>query len=285
MDMRIRNWQAPLLPAIGSFAAVATAVPFTTWWSTATLSLASGVSALALMAAAAILAARWPPVEGWFGGLDRVYQAHKWLGIWALVFASTHLLFKAGIPAWEAAAIVALPSGVTRFVRQLSFLALMFIIVLALNRNIPYGRWRWWHKTSGPLFLVVVAHALSIKSPITLDSPAGAWVAGLSAFGIGAALYKLLLYPMLARHAEYRVLDVSVGEGTLHMRLEPVRHPVAFTEGQFGFLRMNEDGLREPHPFTIASGRNPSALRATNWSPGLNTSRSTPGLTTPTFAG
>ena len=253
--MHIRTWQAPLLPASASFAVVAASVPSATWWSTATLSLACGVGALALMATAAILAARWPLVERGFGGLDRVYLAHKWIGIWALVLASVHLLFKAGMPAWEAAAIFALPSGVTRFVRQLSFVALMFIVVLALNRNIPYGHWRWWHKTSGLLFLIVVAHAFSIKSPITLASPAGMWVAALCALGAGAALYKLLLYPLFARHAEYRVLEVSASDNALHMSLVPVRDPIAFTEGQFGFLRMNEHGLREPHPFTIASGR------------------------------
>ncbi|RYD15911.1 MAG: oxidoreductase [Lysobacteraceae bacterium] len=253
--MRFRTWQAPLVPAIASYAVVAAAVPAATWWSTATLSLACGVAALALMATAAILAARWPLVEGAFGGLDRVYLAHKWIGIWALGLASVHLVLKAGMPAWQAAAIVALPPGATRFVRQLSYVALMFIVVLALNRNIPYGRWRGWHKTSGLLFLVVVAHASSIKSPITLASPAGTWIAVLCALGIGAALYKLLLYPLFARHAAYRVIAVSASDNTLHMTLAPVREPIAFAEGQFGFLRMNEQGLREPHPFTIANGR------------------------------
>jgi predicted ferric reductase len=46
-------------------------LPSETWWTAATLSLACGTSALALMAAAAILAARSPVLEGLFGGLDR----------------------------------------------------------------------------------------------------------------------------------------------------------------------------------------------------------------------
>ena len=41
------------------------------------------------------------------------------------------------------------------------------------------------------------------------------------------------------------------------MTLMPVGRPVLFEPGQFGFLRMKEDGLREPHPFTIASGNRP----------------------------
>src|SRR5690606_34829245 len=66
--------------------------------------------------------------------------------------------------------------------------------------------------------------------------------------------YKLLLYPFFARHARYRVVAVSPGASGMHMELEPVQRPLAFKAGQFGFLRMKEDGLREPHPFTIASG-------------------------------
>src|SRR5690606_16505473 len=109
---------------------------------------------------------------------------------------------------------------VTRLVRQLSYVALVFIVVLALNRKIPYNQWRWWHKLSGPLFLIVVAHWLSFPSPIKLTSPAGLWLALTSTLAIVAALYKLLLYPFLARHGEYEVVGVLPGAGgAVHLSL------------------------------------------------------------------
>lgn len=253
----MKSWQAIIgIVAISSGLALLE-VPPATWWTPATLSLACGISALALMAAAAILAARWPMMEGLFGGLDRVYEAHKWLGVFALALASVHLLFKAGDPLWQAEAILALPPAWTRFVRQASFVVLMGIVILALNRNIPYSVWRWWHRLSGPLFLVVVAHWLSIKSPIELGSAAGLWLAGLSVLALLAAAYKLLLYPLVARHGHYRVVKVSRGSAAAEIELEPVSHRARFHAGHFGFLRMKADGLREPHPFTIASA--PSA--------------------------
>ena len=43
--------------------------------------------------------------------------------------------------------------------------------------------------------------------------------------------------------------------------------------------------IRPTNASTTASSGNPIARRAAAWSPGLNMSRSTPGLTTPTFAG
>lgn len=243
---------AVLIPCAISFALVLLALPPATWWSSASLSLASGVSALSLMAAAAVLGARWRWLEACFGGLDRVYQVHKWLGIWALVLASVHLSFKAGMQGWDSGAIMRLPGNLTRLVRQLSFLSLMLIILLALNRKIPYSTWRWWHKLSGPLFLIVIAHWLSIKSPIVLHSPAGYWLTGMSLLGAGGAAWKLLAYPWLSRHADYRVVAVARSEAAVRIEMLPTGKAITFLPGQFGFLSMQVEGLREPHPFTFA---------------------------------
>src|SRR5690606_7728074 len=228
-------------------------VPAATWWGTAALSLGSGIAAMSLMAAAAVLGARWKWVESAFGGLDRVYEAHKWLGVWALVFTAIHFIFRAGDAEWQTAAILALPRPASRLVRQLSLVALVLIVLLALNRSIPYRVWRWWHKLSGPLFLVVVAHWLSSRSPVPLLSLPGLWLAGLSALAVVAATYKLLLYPALSQHAEYRLQSVSRNDSAVHLELAPVGRRIRFVPGQFALLSFKCDGLREPHPFTIAS--------------------------------
>jgi predicted ferric reductase len=252
--MHIRTWQAVLLLTSTSCALVVTEIPRDTWLTSASLSLSAGAAALSLMAGTALLGGRCRVVESLFGGLDRVYLTHKWLGIWSLVFASIHLIFKANLKAWETASIISLPPDAGRLVRQISFVALMFIVLLALNRKIPYNVWRWWHKLSGPLFVIVVLHWLSIKTPIAIDSPAGIWLAALSTLGVAAATYKLLLYPILSHHAEYRVVTVTPGAAAVHLELAPVKRAIPFKPGQFGFITIKEEGLREPHPFTIASG-------------------------------
>lgn len=252
--MRIRTWQAVVFPALAAFALVAAEIPRATWPTTAALSLACGVAAFTLMAQAAVLGGRLRLVESWFGGLDRVYATHKWLGVFALVFASVHFAFKADAPGWDTAPILALPPGITRLVRQLAFLALMFIVMLALNRKIRYSVWRWWHKLSGPLLLVVILHWLSFKSPIALAGPAGVWLAAFAALGVISAGYKLLLYPLLSSHSEYSLVSVSHDKTAVRLHFLPVWRPIPFQPGQFGFLSFKEDGFREPHPFTIASG-------------------------------
>ena len=250
---RVQTWQI-VSAIIGiSIVLVALEIPTSSWLSSAALSLACGVAALSLMAGSAVLGGRWRWIEGAFGGLDRVYEVHKWLGIYALALASVHLLFKADMRGWDTAAILPMTADWARLARQASFIGLMVIALLALNRNIPYGVWRWWHRLSGPIFLVVVVHWLSIKSPIGLLSPAGLWLATLSWLAVSAALWKLAFYPFLARHAEYIIVDVSPGSSAVQIDLLPTRHRIKFQPGQFGFVRIKAQGLREPHPFTIAA--------------------------------
>ena len=253
----IKSWQAVTFSMVLSAVLVAFDVPSGDWWSTSAFSLAAGVAGLSMMGIAAVLSARLVWVESLFGGLDRLDLVHKWLAVWALGLASFHLVFHAGMQGWNTAPIIAMPRDVTRFLRQFSFVGLMFIVLLALNRNILYRVWRQWHKLSGPLFIVVILHWLSIKSPVAWTSPAGLWMALTTGAGVVAALYKLVLYRFVSGQAEYRVMAVSPGKAAIHLELEPVGKPIAFTPGQFGFLRMKHDGLREPHPFTIASGQHP----------------------------
>ena len=251
--MAIKAWQAIVGIVLITSITVLMQIPSETWATSATASLILGAAALACMASSCILASRWHGVESLFGGLDRVYEAHKWIGIWALIFAVYHFVFKAELDTWELAPILELPKYWTRVVRQLSFVVLGLIILLALNRKIPYGNWRWLHKFSGPLFLIVILHWLSIKSPITLTSPSGIWLAVLCTVGVIAALYKMLLYPFVAKAGEYKLAAISHGKAAIHLEFEPVSKKFPFKAGQFAFISLKESGLREPHPFTIAN--------------------------------
>ena len=251
--MAIKAWQAIVGIGLITSVTVLMQIPSETWLTSATASLIMGAAALACMASSCILASRWRGVEWLFGGLDRVYNAHKWIAIWALVFAVYHFVFKAKLDAWELAPILELSKYWTRLLRQLSLVALGMIILLALNRKIPYGDWRWLHKFSGPLFLIVILHWLSFESPITLTSPAGIWLALLCSVGVIAALYKMLLYPFIAKAGEYKLASISHGKAAVHLEFEPVGKGFPFKAGQFAFISLKESGLREPHPFTIAN--------------------------------
>lgn len=254
--MTLKTWHTIGGIAVISTLTVLLQIPSFTWAHSATLSLIAGVAALVCMAASCMLASRWQVVEELYGGLDRIYETHKWLGIWALLLATFHFVFKAKMGLWELAPIMELSSYWTRMLRQLSLVALGFIVILALNRNIPYQTWRWWHKLSGPLFIIVILHWLSFESPITLNSPAGIWLALSCTLGLVAALYKLLLYQFLAPGGTYKIVAVTQAHGSVQLELTPIGKGFPFKAGQFGFLSIQEKGLREPHPFSIASSHN-----------------------------
>lgn len=251
--MTIKTWHAICATTLISAITVLHQVPPSTWATSATASLTAGVISLACMAIACILASRWGFIENLFGGLDRVYETHKWLGICALIFAAYHFIFKAKLGVWDTAPILELSKYWTRMVRQLSFIALGFIVLLSLNRNIPYRVWRWWHKLSGPLFIIVILHWLSFESPIRLNSPAGIWLGLLCTAGVIAAFYKLFLYKLVSPGGTYEIVAIDKGKRTVHLELKPSKRGFRFEAGQFGFLSIMEKGLREPHPFSIAS--------------------------------
>ena len=104
--MHFTAWHAIGLIAAGSLVVTMQEVTPDTRFTLETLSLAAGVTALSLMGAAAFLGGRFELVESLFGGLDRVYITHKWLGVGALAFASFHFAFAAEHDAWITMPIV-----------------------------------------------------------------------------------------------------------------------------------------------------------------------------------
>lgn len=93
-------------------------IPVDTWLISATLSMILGTTALGYMATSCLLASRWQVVQSLFGGLDRIDDVHKWLGIWALVFATYHVVFKANLEVWNSVLILELPKYWTRLAQR-----------------------------------------------------------------------------------------------------------------------------------------------------------------------
>src|SRR5690625_6290909 len=76
----VKTWHVISSIVLISAITVLLQVPTGTWSTSATESLIAGVISLSCMAVACILSSRWNFIEGMFGGLDRMYETHKWLG-------------------------------------------------------------------------------------------------------------------------------------------------------------------------------------------------------------
>jgi predicted ferric reductase len=66
--MQIKTWHVVLFLTVTSCALVIAEIPRDTWLTSAALSLALGVAAVAMMGAAALLGSRWKIIESLFAG-------------------------------------------------------------------------------------------------------------------------------------------------------------------------------------------------------------------------
>ncbi len=233
----------------------------------------SGVITMGAMSIAMILAIRPRAIEHWFGGLDKMYRLHKWLGITALSTGIVHWLWAKGTkwavgwgwltkPARGAGAPETLGTieqlfrsqrGLAEFLGEWTFYAAAVLIVLALIKRFPYHLFAKTHTILAAAYLVMVFHAVILLNFEYWTQPVGIVMAVLLAAGtvsgllvlfrrVGAALKVKGSIEKLTYYPELRVLETTVGLEDGWQGHKP---------GQFAFVTF--DHKEGPHPYTIAS--------------------------------
>ena len=178
-----------------------------------------------------LLSARPRAVETAFGGLDRMYGVHKYLGVAALLLFIAHFAtVPGGPPEGEAAAAgaVSVEGGAATAVAAeaagqdadegeeeeeelpidllglIAMIGFTLLIIVTLNRKIPYHRWITSHRFMGLFFVVAAVHVFLVLydgEELALLSPPGVALAVLLLAGLVAYGYKQLLYPRKEKHA------------------------------------------------------------------------------------
>jgi len=232
--------------------------------------IAQLVGALALVALASmlIIATRMRFVDRLFGGLDKAYAVHMWLGIIALALLGAH-------------ALTHLAAGLTRPAQDMLVhvggptvaLFLLVIVFALLIRKVRYEVWRFFHLAAAVPYVIGVAHYYGSSSfgPLGL-APFSVWLDLVNLAGLVAAAYCVLFYTRLGVQHAYRVAARRVvADGVLEFTSEPVAGALGFQPGQFAFVRVPRLKFR-PHPFTI-SGGDAEALQFTVRDSGDDTGR------------
>jgi predicted ferric reductase len=220
------------------------------------LALCAGASAFSLMAVNLFLATRPRFVEQVFGGLDRMYLAHKWIGIGLLPL----LLFHKFVGMDLDGRIIA--TGLSKLVVDIAKFAFPVLVVLILlswvkklpNKRadiIPYNIWRVGHRLMGVLFVALAFHQFFVEVPFNVNSAPASYLNFMAAVGVLSFLYTQLLAPFRPRrfvvtnvekHPAATIIDAGP-KGRGFKKLSP---------GGFGVISFGKNGLREPHPFTIS---------------------------------
>lgn len=242
----------------------------------------SGIIAIGCMSAAMVLALRprWP--ERWFGGLDKMYRLHKWLGITALIAAVAHWLWSEGVKwavglGWLAPpqrgerptienpveAFLATQRGTAEGLAEWAFYATVILIALALIRYFPYRLFYKTHRLIAVAYLVLAFHAVVLMSFDYWVSPVGATMAVLLAAGTWASLVALFRRVGAARQVDGTIASIQYYPGvrTVETEIEVPRGWPGHKPGQFAFA--TSDRSEGAHPYTIASGWDENAPRIT----------------------
>lgn len=208
-----------------------------------------GAAALIAMGISQLLATRWRGIEAVFGGLDRIYVLHKWLGIGAMLAILLHDTIDADIDGLGRETVL---TELGETLGEFSLYGLLILVTLTVATFVPYHLWRYSHKFIGGFFAISALHYILILKPFDLVDPLGLYVLAFCLLGIAAYLYTLLPYGLLKRRSAYRVADLQETGDALAITLVPQDRGLRHRAGQFAFLSFEAPGLGEVHPFTIS---------------------------------
>lgn len=241
----------------------------------------AGSCSVICMVLGMLLSTRPRAVETSFGGLDRMYRLHKHLGVAAMLLFMAHFATVPGGPEEDGATAstvsvegsAATPAPTEEeeeelpidLFGQIAMIGFTLLILITLNRKIPYHRWIATHRFTGLFYAVVSVHVFLVLfdgEDIPLLSGPGVVLALLLLAGLAAYGYRQLVHPKRRRHS-FRLATVNRLERATEVVLKPKDGMFAFEPGQFAFITIDSDGFREAHPFTISSGAQEDQLRFT----------------------
>ncbi|MDH2429672.1 ferredoxin reductase family protein [Sphaerisporangium sp. TRM90804] len=221
-------------------------------------------TAVLLFSVTLVLATRARFLEPYFGGLDRMYRAHRRTGQAGFLLLTAHVAL---IP-WTLGSPGGTPSGFIAFAGIAILVLLTVGPRLALVRRVVtlnYRGWRHTHKFIGLFFTFGFAHMLLVDQVVETTAVPFAVLVAAYVAGIAAYLYTLLLARFVRPTFPYLVEVVRrLNSATIEVSLRPRKKKrLTFRSGQFVFVRFHRWGLREPHPFTVSSAPSAEHLRLT----------------------
>jgi len=250
-------------PLLAALAVLATpmlgAQTYAPYGTTTAVGIALGAASIAAMSLSLVLAARPRLVERLFGGLDRMYGVHKWLGITALALMIGHNTLEPDLED------VVRETRVGEFASDLGEVALngfIGLLLISWIKRIPFTRlelpwpiWRFSHRFTGLLFAVVAFHQLAVDKPAGIDGTLGLYLNAFSLAGLAAWLFTQFIAPFV-RPRTFMLERVDRHGPVTELTLRPEGRAMRWRAGQFAFVSATDAGMAEPHPFTIASAPN-----------------------------
>ena len=235
------------------------------------LGRAAAVLGLSLLLVAAMISARVPGLDLWFGGLTRLWRKHHLLGAAAFLLLMAHpllLSFASARVSVRAASAVLFPgpsawsvwAGWGSLAVMAAFLAPTFSFFGAPE----YQRWKSLHALSGAAIVLGLAHALASSALLTGLS-SRAWWGSYGALALLAFAWRAFGARRFARKGYTVAAASAAGRGVVELTLRPDGPLLGRRAGQFVYLTPLDPSLAagrgEEHPYTLSSAPDEPALR------------------------
>jgi predicted ferric reductase len=207
-----------------------------------------------------ILGARLGVVERMFGGLDRLYRAHRFVGYGSLILILLHALLLAlskAVQSGGASAVeLFLPgAGLAIFTGVIALFGMAVAMVLTLLARLEHEVFVYVQRSFGLMFLIASFHVFRVEGTKAYSHALTVYMAALSVLAISAFAYRSVLGRYLVRTRDYRVRRVNrLDDSVAEIVLAPRANAIPFESGQFAFVSVIHGSVStEPHPFSIAS--------------------------------
>jgi len=220
---------------------------------------------IVLMAWSLFISTRPKWMEQFFGGLDKMYVAHRRTSVTALLLIFVHVLtVPISLTGW----------ALGNYLAVFAFTGISAIALVSLSPRIPllnrltggtYEGWKNLKKYIGIFFIAGFIHSLTIKSPLNAFIAIN-WVQIFFIIGSVSYLYTELFGRFLKKYVPYTVEAIDHPTNfTTEVVMRPKGMPLKkHRAGQFLFLRFPDERiLNESHPFTISSAPHEDVLRVT----------------------
>ena len=225
----------------------------------ASFALFIGSVSIMMMTWSNLLSTRALPLEQIFGGIDRMYLWHRWLGAFSVGAMWLHIEMTDDIKGIRGASRSV--ANAAEDLAETGSTLLYILIGISLLRWIPTRWWRLTHKLLVLPYAFACWHFYTATKPYANDSFWGSWFTGFMFLGLAAWIYRVIWRDMFRKGKLHRVSNIEHVGNVVTVELEPVGVPLKYELGQFAFLTVKVPGLKEPHPFTIASSPDEQCIR------------------------
>ncbi len=219
---------------------------------------------LAMFAMSLVLSGRYTFFEKAFGGLDKVYIAHRMYGTAGLALLVLHpiaLTLLTNNPGVVSSVEFLLGvNDLSILLGAVSLYGFVGLIIWSITTKASYETFLKVHKITGLLFIAGAIHAFATGSILEQSRFMAGYLGVLSVAGASTYVLYTLLGDALHRPYRYTVTSVKESNGVVELIMEPRSMFIKFTPGQFVYVSIPDIDLTY-HPFSIASGKFDGKLR------------------------